>query len=294
MTEAKRITEALHGRWNGHSGLARCPAHDDRNPSLSLSDGAAGRLLAKCMTGCSFVSVLDALRGLGIIEGKGQIPMTDPAELAQYQAEQREAAEKKERQALAVWREAQPITGTVAETYLRCRGITADLRDTLRFHPSCWHSTARRLPAMVAMVEGADRFAVHRTYLRPDGSGKAEVVPEKAMLGATAGGAVRLSEGLDALAIAEGIENALSLMCGPLCGSVAVWAALSTSGMASLRLPPRAGSLIVATDGDTPGKSAGTKLAERASAQGWSVTMFPAPDGRDWNDVVQDMKGAAA
>jgi hypothetical protein len=222
------------------------------------------------------------------------MPMTDPAELAQYQAEQREAAEKKERQALAVWREAQPITGTVAETYLRCRGITADLRDTLRFHPSCWHSTARRLPAMVAMVEGADRFAVHRTYLRPDGSGKAEVVPEKAMLGATAGGAVRLSEGLDALAIAEGIENALSLMCGPLCGSVAVWAALSTSGMASLRLPPRAGSLIVATDGDTPGKSAGTKLAERASAQGWSVTMFPAPDGRDWNDVVQDMKGAAA
>jgi hypothetical protein len=294
MTEAKRITEALHGRWNGHSGLARCPAHDDRNPSLSLSDGAAGRLLAKCITGCSFESVLNALRGLGIIEGTGRQPMTDPAELARYQAELHKEAEKKERQALAVWREAQPITGTVAETYLRCRGITEDLRDTLRFHPACWHSTARRLPAMVAMVEGADRFAVHRTYLRPDGSGKAEVDPSRAMLGTTAGGALRVSEGRNALAVAEGIENALSLLCGPLSGSVAVWAALSTSGMSGLRLPPRPGTLIVATDGDTPGKTAGAKLAERAAALGWSVTMLPAPDGRDWNDVIRDMKGAAA
>ncbi|OWJ83196.1 virulence-associated protein E, partial [Haematobacter massiliensis] len=39
MTEAQRITAALQGRWHGRYGLARCPAHGDRNPSLSLSDG---------------------------------------------------------------------------------------------------------------------------------------------------------------------------------------------------------------------------------------------------------------
>ena len=295
MTEAQRITRALNGRWHGRYGLARCPAHGDRKPSLSLSDGAGGRLLARCMTGCDFLSILDALRGLGIIEGHGTVPQTDPAELARYEAEQRREAEKRERQAQSVWAEAIPVHGSVAETYLReVRGITCALPDSLRFHPGCWHPTAQRLPAMIARIEGAERFAVHRTYLRADGSGKAQAEPAKAMLGNTTGGAVRLSGGHEALAVGEGIESALSLLCGPLCGSVAVWAALSTSGMAELRLPARAGNLIIATDGDAPGQTAGAKLAERAAALGWVVTMFPAPDGRDWNDVIRDTKGAAA
>jgi hypothetical protein len=165
--------------------------------------------------------------------------------------------------------------------------------DSLRFHPACWHPSAKRLPAMIARIEGAERFAVHRTYLRPDGSGKAGAEPAKAMLGAVAGGAVRLSQGAEALAVAEGIESALSLLCGPLCGAVAVWAALSTSGLAGLRLPATPGALIIAADGDAPGKAAAAKLAERACGLGWSVTLFPAPDGRDWNDVLQSMKGAA-
>lgn len=295
MTEAQRITAALQGRWYGRYGLACCPAHGDRKPSLSLSDGPSGRLLARCMTGCDFLSILDALRGLGIIEGRGAVPQTDPAEMARYEAEQRREAEKRERQAQAVWAEALPIHGTIAELYLReARGITCALPDSLRFHPSCWHPGAQRLPAMIARVDGAARFAVHRTYLRPDGSGKAEVEPAKAMLGNTAGGAVRLSGGPDSLAVGEGVESALSLLCGPLRGSVAIWAALSTSGMAGLRLPAVPGKLIVATDGDAPGKAAGAKLADRAAALGWAVTLFPAPDGRDWNDVIRKTKGAAA
>lgn len=294
MTEAQRITVALRGKWHGRYGVARCPAHGDRNPSLTLADGPDGRLLAHCKTGCSFLDVLDALRGLGIVEGRGTLPQTDPAELARRQAEERREAEKRERQARQCWDEALPLRGSIAETYLReARGITCALPETLRFHPACWHPSAQRLPAMVTQIEGAARFAVHRTYLRPDGTGKAVAEPAKAMLGNTAGGAVRLSQGQEALAVAEGVESALSLLCGPLCGAVAVWATLSTSGMSGLRLPAPPGRLIVATDGDAPGKAAGHHLAERASALGWAVTMFPAPDGRDWNDVIRDMKGAA-
>lgn len=296
-TEAQRITAALpKGKWHGRYGLACCPAHGDRNPSLSLSDGPSGRLLAHCKAGCDFMSILDALRGLGLIDGRGTVPQTDPAELARYEAEQRREAEKRERQAQSIWAEAQPISDTIAETYLReARGISCALPDSLRFHPACWHgATVRRLPAMIARIEGAGRFAVHRTYLRPDGTGKADAEPTKAMLGNTAGGAVQLAGGSDALAVAEGVESALSLLCRPLRGAVAVWAALSTSGMAGLHLPSRPGALIVATDGDAPGKVAGAKLAERATALGWTVTMFPAPDGRDWNDVIRDTKGASA
>ncbi|WP_290689373.1 MULTISPECIES: DUF7146 domain-containing protein [unclassified Haematobacter] len=293
MTEAQRITAALRGRWHGRYGLACCPAHGDRHPSLTLADGPSGRLLAHCKTGCSFAAVLDALRGLGIVEGRGTVPQTDPSELARYQAEQRREAEKRERQALAVWRAAQPISGTLAETYLRGRGITCALPESLRFHPACWHPTAQRLPALVAMVEGADRFALHRTYLRADGSGKAEVSPAKAMLGAVTGGAVRVAEGNGALVVAEGIETALSLSSGLLRAPATIWAALSTSGLTGLRLPPTPGRLTVATDGDAPGRAAGHALAERAAALGWTVSLLPAPEGRDWNDILT-MKGAAA
>ena len=111
----------------------------------------------------------------------------------------------------SAWGGAQPIGGTLAERYLRGRGIACTLPQTLRFHPACWHPSAKRLPALVAMVEGSDRFAVHRTYLAEPGR-KTEVEPAKAMLGAVAGGTVQLVECLGPLVVAEGIETGLSLL----------------------------------------------------------------------------------
>lgn len=293
-TDSKTLTTALGGRWYGRYGVACCPAHEDRSPSLTLSQTTDGRLLLHCKTGCAFTAVLDALRGLGLVEGHGTVPHLDPAWMAQREAEERADADKRARQAQAVWEEAQPIGGTVAEHYLRGRGITCDLPESLRFHPACWHgATAQRLPAMVARIEGGDRFAIHRTYLRLDGSGKAEVQPAKAMLGNVAGGAVRVAEGQGPLVVAEGVETALSLSSGLLSVPSTVWAALSTSGLRGLRLPPHPQRLTIATDGDAPGRAAGHALAERADALGWTVSLLPAPDGRDWNDVLL-MKGASA
>jgi hypothetical protein len=120
----------------------------------------------------------DILAAAGVSPGDYHAP--DPSILAQREAEERADREKRARQAERLWQEAQPIAGTVAAHYLRDRAITCDLPDTLRFHPACWHGpTAKRYPAMVALVEGGDAFAVHRTYLRPDGSGKAAIEPEQ-------------------------------------------------------------------------------------------------------------------
>jgi DNA primase len=93
--------------------------------------------------------------------------------------------------------------------------------------------------------------------------------------------------------IAEGIETALSLLSGLLSGPATVWAALSTSGIKALHLPPDPAKLIIATDGDAPGREAGNVLASRASALGWKVSLLPAPDGSDWNDVLQSGERAA-
>jgi len=293
MTDARSLTIALGGRWHGRYGTAPCPVcqpetRKDQN-ALSLSDGSDGRLLANCKrAGCAFADILAAA---GITPGNYTPP--DPATIAQREAERRAETEKKARQAHRLWREAHPIAGTVAETYLRCRSITCSLPETLRCHPEAWHGpTARRYPAMVALVEGAKGFAVHRTYLRPDGSGKADIEPEKAMLGSTRGGAVRLSEGLGPQAVAEGIETALSLLCGLLGRPATVWAALSAPGIAALHLPPQPGRLTIAPDGDAAGRKAAQALAERADALGWQVSLLPAPEGRDWNDVIRERAAA--
>lgn len=48
------------GRWK-----ARCPAHADRTPSLSISEGQDGRVLLRCFAGCTVSEILAAL-GLGL------------------------------------------------------------------------------------------------------------------------------------------------------------------------------------------------------------------------------------
>jgi hypothetical protein len=188
-----------------------------------------------------------------------------------------------------LWNESLPIGATPAETYLRGRGITCDLPVTLRFHPECWHGpTARRWPAMIARVQGAPGFAVHRTFLRHDGSGKAGLPGgDKLMLGSTAGGAVRLAPMSDRLVVAEGIETALSLACGLLEGPATIWAALSTSGMIALRLPERPARLTIAADSDSAGRAAALVLADRAAWQGWEVSILTPPQDRDFNDLLR-------
>tara|TARA_R110002126_G_scaffold204488_1_gene351879 strand:- start:1679 stop:2566 length:888 start_codon:yes stop_codon:yes gene_type:complete len=288
MNDARYLTLNLGGKWHGNYGSTFCPAHQNtRTPALSLRDGEGGRLLAYCHAGCTFQAILEALRGLGMVEGYCAYTPPDRAELAHTRATDEAEAIKREGQALRVWNEALPISGTIAETYLRARGITCDLPEVLRFHPEAWYGpSARRLPAMVALVEGCPRVAVHRTYLQLDGRGKATVAQPKMMLGATAGGAVRLVQGDGPLVVAEGIETALSVASGLLSGPATIWAALSASGIASLRLPDPEGQLKVATDGDETGRVAGTRLAERAGALGWNTSLWPAPDGCDWNDAV--------
>jgi putative DNA primase/helicase len=66
VSPAEVITARLTGRWSGGRGMARCPAHDDTNPSLSLANGRDGRVLVKCQAGCGQGDVIARLRALGI------------------------------------------------------------------------------------------------------------------------------------------------------------------------------------------------------------------------------------
>lgn len=292
MIEAETITRALGGLWRGNRGNAPCPVCQPEGrrdqDALSLRN-EGGRLLTFChKRGCSFQELAQAL---DLPTGSFRLD-ADATRKADMQHAKDEA--QREGRAKALWGDAEtlPIHGTVAEAYLRNRGITCTLPDALRYQAIGWHPNGYRFPMMLARVDGGARFAVHRTYLSLDG-GKAPVDPNKAMLGPCAGGAVRVAQAEGQLVVAEGIETALSLASGLLSKPATIWAALSTSGMRGLVLPPTPGRLTVASDGDQPGRQAAMALASRAEALGWHVTLLPAPDGRDWNDVLA-LKGGAA
>lgn len=151
--------------------------------------------------------------------------------------------------------------------------------------------------AMVAEIAQLDGTVagVHVTYLRPDGSGKADVPSPKKMHGAKKGGAVRLTPAGPVLAVTEGIETALSILeARP---DLAVWAALDAGNMkASLDLPAEVRKVLVCADNDASGAglNAAEAAADRWLAEGREVAIaLPPRPGTDFNDVLLK-DGAAA
>lgn len=56
LSRLDKVQPKGKGRW-----MACCPAHDDRNPSLAVSELNDGRVLIKCFAGCPTVSVLSSV-----------------------------------------------------------------------------------------------------------------------------------------------------------------------------------------------------------------------------------------
>jgi hypothetical protein len=187
-----------------------------------------------------------------------------------------------------------PILGTVAETYLRNRGIT-DLRwtESLRFHPKCFHraetsagTSAEIWPAMIAAVTDnrGTITGVHRTWLEPSGRGKAPLETPRRAIGDLLGHGVRFGHPTDIMAIGEGIETILSLRCA--LPNMPMAAALSANHLSAFLLPESLRRIYVARDNDPAGDKAFAALAERAgAAEIEAISLMPTL--RDFNDDLR-------
>ena len=192
---------------------------------------------------------------------------------------------------------AQPVMRTLAETYLRNRGITP-LHESgaLRFHPRCYyrpdeHSPTETWPAMIARVTDLDGrvTGAHRTWLDPDGFdpirlGKAPIDTPRRAMGDLLGNAVRFGVANDVLAAGEGIETMLSLRC--VVPTLPMAAALSANHLAAILLPPTLRRLYIARDNDAAGEVAATALTERAEATGVEATVWM-PKRGDFNEDLR-------
>ena len=141
---------------------------------------------------------------------------------------------------------------------------------------------------MLGLVQdvAGNPVAVHRTYLRPDGSGKAEVEPNKANLGPVWSGAIRLCSAAPEIVIGEGIESAGA--AGLLLG-LPDWAAVAAGNLGkALALPPEVRAAVIAADHDEPGRNAAGEAAARWKAEGRAVRIaLPDRAGEDFNDVLR-------
>src|SRR5690349_16262513 len=73
---AETIARALSGCRIGGTWTARCPAHEDRTPSLSIRDAGHAKVLVRCHAGCDQARVIAALRSRGLWPADGGRPLS--------------------------------------------------------------------------------------------------------------------------------------------------------------------------------------------------------------------------
>ena len=123
------------------------------------------------------------------------------------------------------------------------------------------------------------------TWLSADGSNKAPVDPQRKIFGPYRSGAVRLAPAGEKLAVAEGVETALSIFQAT---HIPTWAALTASNLRCVTIPECVRELLVCADGDAAGEQAAQALALRFMRErpGAIAKIARAGSGMDFNNLM--------
>jgi len=288
LMQAAEIARALHGRRAGRGWKARCPAHEDHTPSLSITAGNDGRVLVHCHAGCDQTAVIDALRAQGLWHTDDQRPRLHVVRAASKCDDDASRIDY----ARAIWKAGTDPRGTIAETYLASRKLLLPEElcgHVLRFHAACpWEGNI--IPCLIAAFRSvADDSvrAIHRVRLD-----QSERWPktQRMMIGPVAGSAVKLDPAGDRLVVGEGVETCLAAR---QLGFAPVWALGSSSNIKTLS--PIAGVEAVTVLGE---RDNGSNLnAARECCNRWKPRRVylaaPPPGFKDFNDFLMERKNVA-
>jgi len=225
------------------------------------------------------------------------LPRPDPVSSPRRHAQNPAAVERPaSERARRLFRMTQPLAGTLADAYLRERGILrASTHSALRFHPSCYYRdllTGRTssYPALIAAVTdpAGAITGVHRTWLDPDGVGKARIDDPRRALGSLLGNAVRfrfpVNASVPVLAAGEGLETMLSL--SHVIPDMPMVAALTANHLAAFNFPPGCQRLYIAADADAAGRHGIEGLGRRARECG-ILPLVLSPALGDFNEDLR-------
>lgn len=282
----------------GKSYFAKCPLHADRTPSFKVNPERQSFICFGCgakgdvfdfIRAAEHVDLPGAIERILAIVGGGN---ADPAALAAQAARRaaatrQEAQEAAQRTALArrIWSEAEYLTrrsDPLAVAYLmERRGLPAWCSYHLRWHPRCPWELGVAGCIVVACHDAQDEIrAIWRIKPAMEGA------VERKGLGPVGGclAAVMDNAGLDEIAIAEGVEDALA---ASWLVNLPTWAALSAGNMARAVVPERFRSVLVVADADAIGTEAAVTLARRLRAEGRSAWVIVPATAKDANDLLR-------
>ena len=209
------------------------------------------------------------------------------------------------------YNESVPVNGTLAEIYLRSRGIKSfsndylcEVGNNLRFHPSMPYkedddSPWQHFPTLLAIVrdKNGKPLTLHRTFLREDGKGKASISRPKMILAPPRdprGGfivldkPVALPEGGYFIGLSEGIENGLSVREG---AGTPMWVGISDRLLAMTNLPSSVRACGIYSDVEESG--AGQRAVEEFKSKNPTldvINVVPRSEKNkvDWNDEYKE------
>jgi putative DNA primase/helicase len=268
--DARAITTALGGRWAGSYGLARCPVHHDKTPSLKISDDPhrLDGIDLICFAGCDWRDIKGELTRQGLLaDFRSRNAGLLTSLLSRAAAPNQNDEADRLRLATNIWCSAVPLPGTLGEQYfVEVRGLDitklGDLSHCLR-----WHEGFIAVVALMTDPLTNGPCGIHRTFLNADATKR-----ERKMLGKQ--GVVRLSPDEDVfegLGVVEGIEDGLAVL---LSGWHPVWVATNCGAIE--RLPVLAGieALTIFRDRDNAGERAAEACAERWTSAGRQVLLI--------------------
>lgn len=267
---AKRPTQelvdlvgALGGTWTGYRAMARCPAHGDNDPSLSIRQGDRG-ILVTCFAGCARDDVLRELRRV---------------RTGQHYAIPEQDRPQGSANVSRIWEQAVGVKGTLAERYLERRNLLPAPAD-VRFHSRCLYlpkpKTVYRPALLIAVREIRQLVAIQRNFLDP---ATAKCL-RKVMLGVPGTGAWRGRAGGETLAIAEGFETAGAYT---RIKDIPCWASLGARRLDQLVIPPGITTLLIAEDNDPEGRRAAASAEAKYARPGLIIRRDPPPPAfKDW------------